>query len=333
MNKKVLLVTTTLLLLLVANASAFTMDINGGYDSQSATYASNLENGVICVPDDGNVTIKIMDANSCTSFVVLVNGSMLTTESISPWLGDNNAAYGVGIYDDNAMTACGKTNGTSWGTINVKVPTTEAYSNICVQDSNSLAAKSCEWVGVKPDSTYTGYTITNSDGNGFCKTTSYSTFQGNITDSTGYGKIETNNDSWDLSSDLDFDSTIVWANANKVTVTATGLVGDNAKLTFLKPVIHSSRFEIRRNDSGCSSCSNIVSNNGQVSFTTTSFSTYEILDLPSGQTGGTTYQPPGLIPSIDLPGIASTVGGIQNLASIIVIIAIIVVLAVAGKKK
>ena len=349
MHKNILAILAATLLLFAASASALTIDINGGYDSQSATYASETETGSgtkHCVPDDGNFTIKISDTNACTAMIVTVDGEAIATTSYSSWTGDDNAHHdGTGDWDDNVMSPCtpGLVDGqTGVMVINMIAPTAEGLHEVCVADDNFAAfahtASDCEWVSVKPDSTYTNYTITNTDANvGLCSTTAavFAAFTGKIEDSTGYGRIETDRgETWDFSGDIDFDAGIVWSNANKFGVTESTLTNQVAKVTFLKPSVATERFEVRRNDSGCGICTNIASNDGQVSFTTSSFSTYEVKEQPvgTGGNGGT----PGTIfqqPTMSIPGIDDLISGGANINLIVVLLAIVGLVIVAAKMK
>jgi hypothetical protein len=269
MRKAILLAIATILLMATATAAwnATTVDINGGRDSQTATAIDETEDGVQCVPDDGNFTIKIRTALPiATSVRVVFTGPSSDCNHCGSVTGvDGN---GIGL-DTDGNVALDVFNGMA--DITVAAPTTEGLHRLCVVDNNGIDTNwVCEYVGIKPDSTYTKYTITNTDGNGFCKTTDYSSFKGKIEDKTGYGRIEIAPEgSFDLSADISFDSTITYDNENKFTVSGLGVVQDRpVKVTFLKPRFPSGQFEVRRNDSGCSICQNIKSSNGQVSFTT-----------------------------------------------------------------
>ena len=355
MNNKIILMAIATVLLM-ATTTAFTMDVNGGYDSQTATYADELQDGVQCVPDDGNFTIKVTDANANSNLVVFIDGNVMPKVWVSPWTPDTNGSYGLtteaATWDGNVMTSNGG-NGTSGATLNINVSSiTDGLRRICIlEDGNNGVgvdktgtlidnSTHCEWVGIKPDSTtHTNYAITHADGNGYCKTSvgNLAAFVGTIEDNTGYGRIEPSGaNTFDISADsINFDTTIVWSNANKIEVTATQLVNQEAKLTFLKPEVHSSKFEVRKNDSACSTCSGITSNNGQIYFTTTGFSVYEVKDLPAGDSpggGGTTFVPASIIGDLAGGDIVGAVGGINNLA-LIVIIGIVVVILIGAKVK
>lgn len=335
MRKAILLAIATILL--AANTAALTMDVNGGMDP--TTYQDELEDGVQCVADDGNVTITVTDANGCTALVLVIDGTPAAGSTYSPWPGDTNAHYGEAApYDDNVMTVCdANTDGIQGAVLNVNVPTAEGLHYVCVVDDNfgafAATATDCEWINVKPDSTYTGYTITNSDGNGFCKTTAakYAAFEGKIEDSTGYGKIENPGTyTLDISADIDFDSGFTWS-ARKIT--STILSNKYVKVTYLKPEISTANFEIRKNDSGCSTCNNVDSSNGQISFTTNTFSSYEVVEVAvgdEGRAGVYAYQPAAITAGIG--GIVQDVGTTNIVLGIIVAIIVVVLVAAKAKK-
>lgn len=340
MNKKIIpMAITAILILMSTNAFALSdtltwtavVDVNGVKDSQSATASGTTEDTVLCAPDDGNFIISVVDANAYTEIYVTFNGTRAATIGLE----DTNS--GIITFDSDANVAANIHNADFGNAvITVAAPTSEGYYQLCVIDANGYLAYGaanprayCEWVGVKPDSTYTNYTMTNSDGNGFCMTINYAAFDGKIEDSTGYGRIETVfGNTYDLSGDIDFDSTITWSNSNKVEVTTSALIGQITKLTFLKPEIHSSKFEVRRNDSACSICDGITSSNGTIFFTTGNFSVYEVLDLPAGDVGagGVVFQPTSIIAGGDI--VAAVPGGMSTIVIVLIIVAIVVIVKV-----
>lgn len=343
------IVLATIVLLAMTSVSAASVgwtaniDINGINASAGSktTFSGTTTGGVLCGPDDRNISISIADINADSGVFVTFNDTIWTGVRFDA--NTDQTVSGATNTDFN-LVAVGATKVLRTAAY-VAVPTAEKLYTVCVYDINSCIGCTsnaianykryyCETIGVRPDATYTGYTITNSDGNDFCVTSNYSAFTGKIEDSTGYGRIETDRgETWDLSGDIDYDAGIVWSNSNKFNVTLSQLVGQVSKVTFLKPNIHTAQFQIRRNDSGCSICDDIASNNGQISFTTTSFSTYEVVEAPSDgvTTGGGAYQPASLIP--DVSGILSGTGLNNTTAVIIIIIIVVVALLVIGKKK
>jgi len=327
MRKEILLIAIATVLLMAGasaasdwranNAAGVFIDVNGGHVDQSTAAANMTEDTIQCVPDDGNFTVRIQAAAPFTGIAVTFVGTVGTTiPATYGHDGNNGRLVYLAAGDANFHT-----NIDGNGVLNVAAPTAEGRYVMCVWDANadSDANSYCENVGVKPDSTKTKYAITNADGNGFCQTDNYAAFDGTITDSTGFGQIENaTGQTLDISADIDFDSTIVWASDKKVTVTSSGLVNNPAKLTFLKPNVPEARFEIKKNGSGCSNCTLVESNNGQISFEIASFSSYEVVGISTsagtGATTGYAFQPASFA-----TGFVNTV---QNLDPKMVIVAV-----------
>ncbi len=294
MDGKILLLAIAAILL-TANAAAantwantpnMVVDVNGGYDNQTATAADQTEDGIQCVPDDGNFTVNIQYANPKTGINVTYFAAAGGTTSVNirgTMLDGNGYSEAADTFHVNAL---------GHGQFSVAAPIAEGVYRMRVYDANAVDVNYYdEWIAVKPDSTYSEFTFSETgDSNDFCKINNYSTFRGTISDDSGYGKLQTVEAiTLDLSGYIDFDTGIDLA-ANELKFNLSTLRPKKGKITCLRPGIRTTQYQIRRNDSGCSICGNEQSNNGQISFNTTSINDspviYSAVELSTGD-GGT----------------------------------------------
>lgn len=332
MDKKVFLAAIAVMaVFLASNAAAVNVwsnsaivDVNGAYASQSDASSATTENSVLCVADDGNFQVTIRDAHTYTGIGVTFYGTTNVNNAKAVGLDGN------GYKDSNDQNM--HVNAAGSATFSVAAPTTEGIYKMTVYDTNAVDTNYySEWVAVKPDSTYTEFTFkeAGTDANGFCKIINYSTFDGTITDTAGYGQIKTiESNTIDLSGDIDFDAGVNMNTQNKFTFNLSAFKDQKMQVTFKKPQVATSQFQVKRNDSGCSQCSAIESRDGTIVFNVASLNdsltTYEIAEVP---VGGELPEGSGTF----VPG--SPLSGVNSGFVIFAIIAVVLLIVVAAKRK
>lgn len=278
-EKIALLAIATILLMTTASAAwEATVDINAARQSQTDTATTTLEDSIFCIPDDGNFTIELWDTNALTGIYVTYNWIKADTIGL-----DVNSNWMSGDADQNVAS-----NAQGSAVIQIQAPSSEGYTYLCIHDANGIFFNSgsltnndrkyCEWVGIKPDSSYSKFTITSNDNNGFCKQTDYTAIPNpTFSASKGNVKFKTNAD---LSADTSYDNKIDITD-DEIKLTVSTLQDKKATITLTNAGVTEGGFDVYRNGKKCGVCENIYSaKGGSAVWTTTKFSTYSIEKTP-----------------------------------------------------
>lgn len=275
--RKAILLLATLILVIAGAAATFAIDVNGSYDASVVTTSN--ENGVICAYDDSNITISITGATAGNQFKVAIDGTI--------WDG----TAGKHIYDNGSgncnpdATVDNNCFASATGAlmIRVEVPTTEGIHDVNVYDTNGTSESATESIQIKPDSTYTEFTLTGTDGNGFCRIADY-TAVSNAKVYNTYGEVHFTAPV-DWSADISFDAAAS-ITSDIIDLSHSSMNNKKATLTFKKAILGTD-YEVYKDGSPCPSntCTRIEKTSSGLEVDVTSFSKYEIKEASHGDAG------------------------------------------------